>query len=789
MSVRRHSEVPTAKRRLNTSGRSRLNQPTVKSPNVNPLLAGLTDAQRQVVEHLDGPLLVLAGPGSGKTRVVTHRIANLLQHGVAPSQIVALTFTNKAADEMRARIARLGALDGVWVSTFHRFGARLLRQYAAQVGLAENFTIYDMEDSLAALKRALDGAEFDGGRFTPDQIQRTISRIKNSGGVPEEIDIRRAQPLEQVALTALPAYQHLLLKSNAVDFDDLLLHLAKLLADFPDIRAELDHRLRYVLVDEYQDTNRVQYDIVRALSQDFPNLAVTGDPDQSIYGWRGANIENILCFEGDFPEVRVVRLEQNYRSTPEILRAASSLICHNHRRKHKELFTEKQSGRPVRVTLSVDHAAEANHIADYVIQEVRAGRRRARDFAVFYRMTALTRSIEEAFRQRGVPFQVLSGLEFYQRKEVKDVLAYLQLLNNPRDDQAFLRVINAPPRGLGKTTLQRLMGHADRSGTPLLEAARQCGLIDGIDNRKAVAIARFVAMIDELSVLVTRSVREIVTRLLSASGYLDHLKETESSDGPDRYANVQELITAADEYDMQHPHDGSLEGFLEQCSLVNEVDAWDEHTDCVTLMTLHAAKGLEFPVVFIVAVESGILPHDRSKESEAQFEEERRLLFVGMTRAQEELHLSLAMRRNFRGLVATAIPSEFLLELPRDELVWQRPDGHQALSDTSLEAPRRPRRPRRPPTSTPQATLVTGLQLAAGKKTPPRLPPEAFYTGQRVVHPEYGLGRVEEIGDSDFLKHATVHFDSAVGTKRFVLAHCSLQPADESDLPDEFPES
>lgn len=751
---------------------------------MNSLTHGLTDAQREAVEHIDGPLLVLAGPGSGKTRVVTHRIANLLRQGVAPRHVVALTFTNKAADEMRGRIEQLGASAGVWVSTFHRFCARLLRQYASLVGLEENFTIYDTEDSLAALKRVLGRAEFDL-RYTPEQILRTISTMKNRLASPDDVDPRLLEPREAAAARVYPDYRQLLLRSNAVDFDDLLLHTATLLADHPEVRAELDERFRYVLVDEYQDTNHAQYAIVRALCRDYPNLAVTGDPDQSIYGWRGANLSNILDFEHDYPDVKIVRLEQNYRSTPEILRVAATLIEHNSRRKSKQLFTDNPSGAPVSLTFDVDNRMEAERIADYIATEVRAGRRRLSDFAVFYRVNALSRAFESAFRQRGIGYQVLSGLEFFQRKEIKDVLAYLQLLNNPRDDQALSRIINVPPRGIGKTTLERLRAHADDRGVPMLEAARAAGLVESLSKRAALMAAKFVTMFDELSLLVSQPVAEIVKQVLTKSGYREHLKEADESDATDRVANVEELITAASEYDMRHPHDGSLEGFLEQVSLVNDTDVWEDSSQNVALMTLHAAKGLEFPVVFIVALEEGLLPHERSRHDPGQCEEERRLLFVGLTRAREELHLSLTSRRNYRGVDQAMVPSSFLLELPREEMNWRQPGV-----DSPLDIPPAvPRRPRRPPASQLRPSLLTAAQLAAGQPSQPRTPPEAFYAGQRVTHPEFGPGWVEEIGGNEYVLQATVNFDSPAGRKKFVLAHCALQPADPADLPDEVPEN
>ncbi|NQT37188.1 MAG: UvrD-helicase domain-containing protein, partial [Planctomycetes bacterium] len=416
---------------------------------MNPLCNGLTPAQREAVEHIDGPLLILAGPGSGKTRVVTHRIARLLDHGVPQHQILALTFTNKAADEMAQRVQALAPDTEVWLGTFHRFCARLLRKYAQFVGLEANYTIYDTSDSRRTVKRALAAAKVPLGTFTPQSIAASISWAKNNLITAEQYEAKPGHALGIATEHIYPVYQALLSKSNAVDFDDLLLHIATILRQNDQLRRDLDRRYRYILVDEYQDTNLAQYTIARALSIDYPNLAVTGDPDQSIYGWRGANLNNILEFERDYPKVRVVRLERNYRSTKRILRVADALIAHNVRRKQKDLFTENGEGSPVRLITYPTQKLEAESIAARIADQIGSGRRRPRDFAIFYRVNALSRSLEFALRNEGVPYQMVNGLEFFQRAEIKDILAYLHLLNNPRDDVALLRVINKPARGIG----------------------------------------------------------------------------------------------------------------------------------------------------------------------------------------------------------------------------------------------------------------------------------------------------------------------------------------------------
>jgi len=761
------------------------------------LLDSLTPAQREAVEHLDGPLLILAGPGSGKTRVITHRVANLLRHGVRAKQILALTFTNKAAVEMRARLERLAPGEPVWMSTFHRFCSRLLRQYAPLVGLSENFTIYDTSDSRSVMRRTLDELQVDATLYTPERIISAISWAKNNLVSAANYQARPGHPLGAIVAKVYPAYQARLLASSAVDFDDLLLHVATLLKESPETRSTLDERYRYILVDEYQDTNLAQYTIVRALSIDNPNLAVTGDPDQSIYGWRGANLSNILEFEQDYPDVRVVKLERNYRSTKRILRVADTLINYNQRRKKKGLYTENDEGQSVSLVAYATQRAEAETIAATIAAEIRAGRRRPRDFAIFYRVNALSRSLEFALRDEGVPYQMVNGLEFYQRREIKDALAYLHLINNPRDDNALLRVINTPPRGIGKSTITRLGEHAARYQLSLLDAARESGLIESLNKRAAVAVAKFVSLYDRLSLISAGPVEEILGHVLSESGYQQFLTDSEDEEDQERLANIEELLTAARQFDERHPGEGALESFLEEACLVNDIDAWQSDDDRATLMTLHASKGLEFPVVFIVAMEEGLMPHERSRENNELLEEERRLLFVGITRACEELQLSLATYREFRGQRRRTVPSQFLMELPRDEMHLVEPAasvqlGWESTEDVS-ETDQVPWETEEddsfepsqldltaPAAATP--AIVGPLATAAEMHRPEaaeltRVPPDAFHQGMIVRHPDYGLGKVVALSGSGVKRSATVAFASAAGQKKFMLAQSPLRPA------------
>ena len=797
----------------------------------HPLAASLNPPQREAVLHTEGPLLILAGPGSGKTRVVTHRIAHLLAQGVPDYQILALTFTNKAADEMRRRVTELVPGAKVWMSTFHRFCARLLRQYATSVGLGENFTIYDTDDIRKVLKQTVEELGVDLTHVTPERLQAAISWAKNHLIPPDRYEPQAGSAIGKIVARVYPAYQARLLADSAVDFDDLLLHVVTLLTESPELRRTLDARYRYIMVDEYQDTNLAQYTIVRALSIDHPNLAVTGDPDQSIYGWRGANLNNILEFEKDFPKVQVVRLEQNYRSTQRILRVADQLITHNRRRKHKSLFTENAEGSQVRLVKYLNNRVEAESIAARIASEVGAGRRRPRDYAIFYRTNALSRNLEFALREYAIPYQMVHGLEFYQRKEIKDVLAYLHLLNNPRDRVALTRIINTPARGIGKSSITRLEQYATQRGKSMLDAAREAGLIDGLTKRAAVAVARFVTTIDRLALARSGAVEDVIRAVLDETGYRAMLVDSDDTDDQERLANVEELLTAAREFDERNPGSDQLENFLEQACLVNDTDAWEVDDDRVTLMTMHAAKGLEFPVVFVIAVEEGILPHERSREDGAALEEERRLLFVGITRARAELQLSLARQREFRGQSRYAVPSQFLMELPREELEMTErlfpeqvrpqfsPEGIERLAEmqgiadldsveleilnglapgeamaamqqmmaeaaaSGLAANREPNPAFRegPPPRLTTAAALAETETASGDRPAtvvrPPTNPDLFLQGMLVQHPEYGLGKILAASGTGVKRSVTVAFVSGAGQKKFLLIHSPLMLA------------
>jgi DNA helicase-2/ATP-dependent DNA helicase PcrA len=748
------------------------------------LLADLTPAQCEAVTHVEGPLLVLAGAGSGKTRVITRRVAHLLQVGIAPEHVLAITFTNKAADEMRERIEALVLSSRVWVGTFHGFCARLLRIYAKLVGIDPGFTIYDQSDRLRAVRDVMDQLAGDEARITPERVEAAISRAKNELISPQILKLRARDEKDALVARVFAAYEERLRTSSAVDFDDLLVHVVSILKNHPDVRASLDRRYQYVLVDEYQDTNLAQYAIVRALSVDHPNLCVTGDPDQSIYGWRGANLSNILEFERDYPGCRVVKLERNYRSTKNILSVADHLIRFNRNRKTKSLLTENPRGAPVELTVYARETDEADGIAGRIASLVREGEFQFSDIAVFCRMMALTRPLEQAFRSAKIPYQIVGGFSFYERQEVKDVLSYLNLMANPKDDLAFARIVNVPARGLGKTTLDHLVRAARERGIPLLAMARDARQVEGLKEKAVRGLGDFTRQVDGLVEHSDRSADQVILQILERTGYRDYLADDSRDHGEDRLANLDELISAAREFDQEHPG-STIHDFLADVTLASPIDRWDQQTGAVTLMTLHAAKGLEFPVVFICALEEGLLPHTRANDNDKELEEERRLLFVGITRAQRELCLSRCRIRTFRGQQQATFPSRFLVELPlesmeyRDRSGVELPDLH--VGPASGTGPRRPEPSPRRQKSPSEFRLTTAAELAdaisgggLGAAGAAAGNPDALRPGVTVVHPQFGIGRIVSVEGDGSRRKGTVSF-AVGGPRTFVLALAPLR--------------
>jgi DNA helicase-2/ATP-dependent DNA helicase PcrA len=701
----------------------------------------LTDSQKKAVFHVDGPLLVLAGPGSGKTRVITTRIAALINSGIRPYNICAITFTNKAADEMAQRVAAFGAARGVHISTFHSLCVRLLRTYADRAGVNPNFSIYNENDQLGCMKQAIKACEVDTTNFAPSRMLEAVSSLKNDLEEPQAVADRADDYFTKILARIYARYQKILAGNNALDFDDLLVKTAFLLRDFPDIRIELGNRFKYLLIDEYQDTNHAQYQIAKGLALEHGNICVTGDPDQSIYRWRGADIANILAFENDWPNTLVVKLEENFRSTPNILELADVLISANTKRKQKVLIPTRQSGSDVVIEAFGDDTSEADAVAKKV-KQLADGRADLNEVAVFYRVNSMSRAIEEAFIAEQVPYQIVRGLEFYARKEIRDMIGYLKLITNPQDDIAFLRAVNTHPRGIGKTTLDRVAGYARVNGLSLYGAIRQSYQIESIAKGAQGKLANFANMIEEFKKDMAGPVAPLIGCVFDKSGLSDYL----TSAGEKQQAaveNINELINAAAAYDRT-AESPSLLDYLQMIALYSDTDAYDSAGGKVSLMTLHAAKGLEFENVFIVGAEDGLLPHERSRDNDDELEEERRLLFVGMTRAKDNLHISYARHRTFRGQYLRSIPSQFLYEIGFSPYAQDTDDEDEDFSDNFCD---------------------TGTEADSSAYK--------FAVGEMVEHLKFGFGTVEGFRNMGENSIVTVRFISGK-TKSLVVKYAGL---------------
>jgi len=715
------------------------------------LLAGLNPQQREAVLATEGAVLILAGAGSGKTRVITHRIAHLvLDKGVPSERILAVTFTNKAAGEMKARTEALlpGQSVKSWISTFHSLCVRILRRESAAAGLPRDFVIYDDEDQLQAVREALRALDLPEKVHPPRRILARISAAKNAGRDPEEGNESESVAAATLARVA-ERYRQTLEAAHALDFDDLLLRTVALLEADEAVREGYRQRFQYVLVDEYQDTNRAQYELVRHLSGPHGNITVVGDEDQSIYSWRGADIRNILDFEADFPGARVLRLEENYRSRPAILDAASGLVAHNEKRKGKTLRAVKAAGDPVRLHQAGDEFQEAAWVVSRI-----SGRRDGRA-AVLYRMNSQSRLFEEALMRAGVPYEVWGGVGFYERREVKDLLAYLRLVANPRDPLALRRVVNVPPRGIGDRTVQELERVARERRIPIWDAL---AVVEGealLPARATQPLRRFREMLEALRAEApSLGLKNLLTRILEVTGYAAALAQEDSHESQDRLENLAELLSAAADYEARDDSP-SLSGFLDRVSLLSDVDKAKDDAP-VVLMTLHSAKGLEFDAIFLVGLEEGLVPHARSLARGDALEEERRLCYVGMTRARERLHLTWAQSRSVFGQRRLSEPSRFLLEIPRDQVETTADGG---LPEIPASAPRRRYGADRSFTPAPAPSAETLKELRPGA---------------RVRHPLFGVGTVLRSETSGEDLKVTVSFPG-VGAKRLVARYAGLE--------------
>ena len=733
---------------------------------LDELLKDLTEPQREAVTYVDGPLLIVAGAGSGKTRVITRRVGYLMSLGIPANSILAITFTNKAAGEMKARVSAIspralrdfGKLDQPWpmICTFHSLCLRILRHYARTVGLPGNFSIYDAADQGRVIKEAMKALDLSTTNFTPGQVHGTISNAKNQLLTAQAYAERGGDFYQKTVARVYTKYEELLRQNNALDFDDLLLRTAHAFRDHPPVLKELQERFQYILIDEYQDTNHAQYVIAHALALRHRNICVVGDPDQSIYAWRGANIKNILEFERDYPDAKVVRLEQNYRSTKTILQIASRVIANNTQRKEKSLWTENEYGDRATLLLCQDEYDEAEAVTRQLETLHEKLEIDWNQMAIFYRMNALSRVMEDKLRAAKIPYQIARGVEFYNRKEIKDVLAYLRVVANPKDEVSLGRVVNVPPRGIGDKAVSLLEAHARGKGrnAGLFGAMEAAGEVGGLSTRAVASIGRFVGQVKRWRAIAGEGspVRDLMETVVEESGLEDLLAKDKDADerGESPMANVNELITSAAEYDAEHSAEegGSLEGYLAMVSLVSDVDHLKDAGGAVTLMTLHAAKGLEFPVVAMIGMEEGILPHARAKESRDGMEEERRLCFVGITRTQRHLVLSKAARRRVRGMWIPTVTSPFLREMPQERLEVVDRTGISFGGSRSEERERLERE---------------ADELAS-----------QFRRGQLVRHPVFGLGRIADISDMGQQTRAVVEFNAA-GRKTLILQYTKLE--------------
>ena len=695
----------------------------------------LNPVQLEAVRHIHGPLLVIAGAGSGKTRIITCRIAHLIESGVPPGSILGVTFTNKAADEMKERVRNL-VNSSPLISTFHSFCALLLRMEIHHLGYPRNYVIYDQVDSRNLVKEILGGDE-TASSFSPRDIVTAISRTKNSGTTPEEYKAKAKTRADRLIADVYAEYQRRLKKNGAVDFDDLLILTVEIFEKFPNILERYQDKYRYILVDEYQDTNQLQYRLIFLLAQKHKNICAVGDPDQSIYQWRGSDLRNILNFERDFPGTQVITLEQNYRSTKLILEAANRLIRHNKDRKEKDLWSNLEDGRRPIYYLADDDRLETDFVAD-TIQDLHLRENIPyKDFAVFYRTNAQSRVFEEQFFLYKVPFTVVGNVGFYERKEIKDIVAYLRVITAPDDSLSLVRIINTPPRGIGQKTIQRLREFARGRDLSAWAALERIDEIDGIGPGIKKRISLFIETLQFFRGKLGKLKPSKLTQLLlERVGFLDNLKKDKER-GEDRIENVEEFLTAVSLFEQEYP-EGTVEEFLQQAALFSDIDDWDNAADRACLMTMHNSKGLEFPVVFIVGLEEGLFPHQNCLDSESMLEEERRLFYVCLTRAKRRAYLTSARQRLRFGDILNCLPSRFIDEIPQELL--------EELG-----------RPQYSTTKTP--TISEFYDFDETSAMPKREKAETFDEGDRVSHPMYGEGTIIEIQDSSNGQICRVRFE------------------------------
>ena len=739
------------------------------------LLNGMNPRQKEAVLHTEGPLLLMAGAGSGKTRVLTHRIAYLIEEKeVNPWNILAITFTNKAAKEMKERVNKILEHGGeeVWVSTFHSMCVRILRRDVDFIGYNRNFTIIDSSEQLSLMKRILKELNIDPKKYDPRSIIGTLSQAKNRLQTPQDFAKMQGSYYEEIAAKCYAAYQKELQYNQCMDFDDLIMNTIRLFEEHPDSLTYYQNKFHYIHVDEYQDTNHAQYTLVNLLAKRFQNLCVVGDADQSIYGWRGADMQNILDFEKDYPDARVILLEQNYRSTKNILSAANQVIENNSNRKPKNLWTENHEGNKITYYRADNERDETRFVVDRMQEELRENQRDYGDFAVLYRTNAQSRVMEETLLKANIPYKMVGGHKFYDRKEIKDILAYLNVMANPQDSISFERIVNSPKRGIGPGSIEKLRNFATMHQWPLLEAAQNVDLAN-ISGKVGQQLTAFGEMISEVTqMLPYLSVTELTKEILERSGYLEDLKIQNTLESQARLENLEEFLTVTQEFDKQFEKqnekdadapDEKLTVFLNDLALVSDIDNLEEETTQVTLMTLHAAKGLEFPVVFLIGLEEGVFPLSRALMEENELEEERRLAYVGITRAEESLYLTNAFSRTLYGRTQYNRPSRFVEEIDQEllEILGMQPTLKKSTFFASKEIT--------PNYKQPATTVVSSKTMTGGES-------KDWKAGDKVKHKKWGPGTVVRVSGTAKDLELDVAFPSQ-GVKRLLAAFAPIEKA------------
>ncbi|MBF8438097.1 UvrD-helicase domain-containing protein [Halanaerobiaceae bacterium Z-7014] len=713
----------------------------------NQILAGLNQPQKEAVMHFKGPALVLAGAGSGKTRVLTRRIAYLIaEYGVNPGNILAMTFTNKAASEMKERVNKLISEEmRSWVGTFHSFGATLLRREAEKLGFKRNFSIYDTSDQKRMIKEIMQDLNIDTKKTKPSRVLNEISDAKNQLIRPEDYKVEKFNFLSELVSKIYPTYQQRMKESNAFDFDDLIMKPCQLFTEYPRIKEYYNEKYKYILVDEYQDVNHAQYRLSQLLTGIDNNIFVVGDPDQSIYGFRGADINNILNFEKDFADAKVIRLEQNYRSKENILKAAQSVIKNNSSRLDKDLWSDRGEGDSIEFFEAATDKEEAGFIMEEAKKLNRAGEYNYGDMVVLYRTNAQSRSIEDVLRRNQVPYQIVGGLKFYDRKEIKDIVAYLRLINNPADTAALLRIINEPARGIGAKTIERVQDYAYANNISLFQSCLESDHNPELTKAYSSRVIEFAELIEEFQELENEiTIDKLVSKILSKTGYESEIISKEGPKAQERLENIGELQSAMREY-LQENDDGSLAGFLEEVALIADIDTMEDKNNFITLMTLHSAKGLEFPVVFLAGLDEGLFPHGNSMDDASEIEEERRLCYVGITRAQDKLYILRAKNRFRYGESKYYAPSRFLNEIP-DSLINCEDDEDYGTIDIKDKS--------------------NNSSINARSSN--------YKEGQKIIHPSWGIGEIKQVKEDRGTK-LTIRFKD--GKERELLAeYAPLQP-------------